>query len=48
MKEAKKKTAKKKKDIFKKYNPKEDHQISQAVNFLRTFSLSKKFYSTKK
>lgn len=45
---AKKKNKKKKNDIFKKYDPKEDYQITQAVNFLKTFSIYKKFDTAKK
>ena len=35
------KKSKKEKNIFKKYNPKEDYQVLQAINFLRGFSLIK-------
>jgi carboxyl-terminal processing protease len=35
----KEKKEKKSKDIFKKYDPKEDYQILQAVNYLKSFSI---------
>jgi len=37
----------KKDDIFKKYNPKEDYQILQAVNFLKSFSIYKNIKAVK-
>ena len=46
---AKKKDKDKKDDdnIFKKYEPKEDYQVLQAVNYLRTFQVYKRFESAK-
>lgn len=38
-----KKVTKSKDDIFKKYNPNNDYQVLQAVNYLRTFNLYEKF-----
>jgi carboxyl-terminal processing protease len=43
-----KKNAKKKEDIFKKYNPNEDYQVLQAVKFLKTYKFFKGFNSAKK
>ncbi len=34
-------------NIFKKYDPKEDYQVLQAVNYLRTFQVYKRFESAK-
>ena len=34
-------------NIFKKYEPKEDYQVLQAVNYLRTFQVYKRFESAK-
>ncbi len=31
----------KKEDLFKKYNPKEDYQVLQAINYLKSFSIYK-------
>jgi carboxyl-terminal processing protease len=43
IKDRKNKKSKKDDDIFKKYNPNTDYQVLQAVNYLRTFDLYKKF-----
>ena len=42
---ARKNNKKEENDIFKKYDPNTDYQVLQAVNYLRTFSLYKKFES---
>lgn len=41
LKEKKKNKGKKKDDLFKKYNPKEDYQVMQAINYLKGFKLFK-------
>lgn len=44
----KKQKKNKKDDIFKKYSPKEDYQIVQAVNYLKTFKIYETFQDIKK
>lgn len=43
-----KKNKKAKKDIFKKYDPTEDYQVTQAVKFLKTFNIYKEIDTAKK